>query len=193
MGIKVQLRGVRGSFLHIFTPQTNVNDDGDAVDSFNGVFIIDPKSDNVAALDKAIKEVAAEKWKDKADSTLEYLIEQNRVCFHRKPKRTSSGEVIDGFDGKYWISASDAARPLVLDRDKTPLVQGDGRPYSGCYVNAIVELWAQDNPKYGRRINASLKGVQFVRHGDSFGGGTPATVDDFDTVDAPEEEGADLI
>jgi len=29
----------------------------------------------------------------------------------------------------------------------------------GCYVNALLELYGQDN-KYGKRINASLKGIQ---------------------------------
>jgi hypothetical protein len=35
---------------------------------------------------------------------------------------------------------------------------------------------------YGKRINATLLGVQFYRDGDSFVGGGVASVDDFDVV-----------
>jgi hypothetical protein len=74
----------------------------------------------------------------------------------------------------------------VVDRDRTPLTASDGKPYAGCFVNAVVELWAQDN-QYGKRINASLGGVQFAADGDAFGGGGVRTeADDFDdlSVDA---------
>jgi len=60
------------------------------------------------------------------------------------------------------------------------LTENDNRIYAGCYVNAIVVLWAQNN-NYGKRINANLLGVQFVADGSPFGdGGTSAGVDDFD-------------
>ena len=72
-------------------------------------------------------------------------------------------------------------RPLVVDADKSPLVAEDGKPYSGCYVNASVELWPQDN-NYGKRVNATLMGVQFFRDGESFSGGGVASEDDFDDV-----------
>ena len=69
----------------------------------------------------------------------------------------------------------------------TYTVEADGLPYSGCYVNASIELWAQDN-NYGKRINASLRGVQFYRDGDAVaGGGGPASEDEFDDL----AEGAD--
>ena len=35
-------------------------------------------------------------------------------------------------------------------------------------ARASIDLWAQDN-KYGKRINASLTHVQFVKDGDQFG------------------------
>ncbi len=77
-------------------------------------------------------------------------------------------------------------RPTVIDRDRTALIQADGRPYAGCYVNAVVDIWAQDN-NFGKRINASLSGVQFLRDGDAFAGGGVAAPDDFDDI----SEGAD--
>ncbi|MWN55950.1 ssDNA-binding protein, partial [Escherichia coli] len=57
---------------------------------------------------------------------------------------------------------------------------------AGCYVNAVIDIWAQDN-NFGKRINASLGGVQFLRDGDAFAGGGVASADDFDDI----SEGAD--
>ncbi len=61
----------------------------------------------------------------------------------------------------------------------------DGKPYSGCYVNGIVDIWAQDNG-FGRRLNATLKGVQFVKDGDAFSGGTAVSADAFDDLGVDE-------
>jgi len=69
----------------------------------------------------------------------------------------------------------------VIDGDKTILKEESGRPYSGCYVNANIEVWAQDN-SFGKRINAQLKGVQFYRDGDAFSGSAPSSPDEFDDV-----------
>jgi hypothetical protein len=74
-----------------------------------------------------------------------------------------------------------------VDKDRSPLVSADGRPYSGCYVNAQVEVWAQDHKSFGKRINAQLLGVQFVEDGDSFqAGAPPANPEDFGDLSADE-------
>jgi hypothetical protein len=87
------------------------------------------------------------------------------------------------------VSSRNKVRPLVLDRDKSPLTQSDGRPYAGCYVNGSIELWCQDNA-YGKRINATLRGVQFYKDGEAFAGGGSATADEFDDLGVDEEEEA---
>jgi len=91
--------------------------------------------------------------------------------------------VYQGFEDAFYFTASNDVRPTVLDRDKSPLIAADGRPYAGCYVNAVVEIWAQDN-KYGRGLRAALKGVQFVKDGDAFSGGGTASPDDFADLSA---------
>ena len=48
-------------------------------------------------------------------------------------------------------------------------------------MNVSLELWAQDN-NYGKRVNATLMGVQFFRDGDAFAGGGVASEEDFDDV-----------
>ena len=69
-----------------------------------------------------------------------------------------------------------------------PLTEDDNRIYSGCYVNASVELWYQKNA-YGKRVNANLLGIQFFKDGEAFGeGGTTASGDDFDAFDDDDED-----
>lgn len=182
--MKVKVQDVRLAFPALFEAKT-VNGEGDP--RFSAVFILDPKSDNVQRIRAAIEAVAKEKWGAKADAILKELATKDRICYAPRPKTNQSGDIYDGFDGMHYINASNKARPLVLDRNATPLTAKDGRPYGGCYVVASIELWAQDN-NYGKRINATLRGVQFFRDGDAFGGGKPASPDEFDDL----EEGADV-
>jgi len=92
----------------------------------------------------------------------------------------------DEYAGHYTIKAANNKRPKVIDRDKSPLVEDDGKPYSGCYVNAVVDLWSQNN-SYGRRINANLLGVQFFKDGEPFESGSTADDDDFDEFEIGDD------
>lgn len=89
----------------------------------------------------------------------------------------------DGYADHMTLKASTKKRPLVLNKDKSPLAEEDGVVYSGCFVNSIIELWTQNN-NYGKRINATLLGVQFAGDGEAFASnGTSVSVDDFDDLE----------
>ena len=179
--MKQKLSNVRIAFAKLYTPESV---GADPKKSYGAVFVIPPKDPIVATLDAALVQVAKEKWADKSASTLKMLIEAGRVCFLHRPKSNSSGEVYGGFEGMFHLNSSraeDKGRPLVIDQNKSPLTAQDGKPYSGCYVNATIELWAQDN-SWGKRINATLQAVQFVRDGDAFSGGSVPSADDFDDI-----------
>ena len=172
---------LRGAFLALFEAKSVEGSDP----KFNGKFIVDPASPAVKQLDDAMLEVAEAKWPGKGKAILDKLVKTGKpknveVCFVKEAyaKDGDQESPYDGFEGMYYLSASNAVRPLVIDRDRTPLVAQDGRPYSGCYMNVQVEIWAQDN-KWGKGIRATLKGVQFVRDGDAFSGGGVASADDF--------------
>jgi hypothetical protein len=91
----------------------------------------------------------------------------------------------DGYANQFYIRASNQVRPTIVDRNRATITEKDGKIYSGCYVNAIVSLWAQDN-KFGKRINANLRGVQFAADGEAFAGGNAARADEFEQLeDAP--------
>jgi len=92
----------------------------------------------------------------------------------------------DGYAGMWAVKASNNKRPTTINRDKTPVTEDDEIFYAGCYVNAIIEPWVQNN-NFGKRVNSNLLGVQFVKDGEPFGdGGTKVSEDDFDDIEDEE-------
>jgi hypothetical protein len=118
----------------------------------------------------------------------ESLKQTDKLCLH-KGDVTKAG--VAEYAGLYFISCNNKKRFTIVDADRTPLTAADGRPYSGCYGNIIVDIYAQDN-QWGRRINATVTGVQFLRNGDAFGGGAPpADADEFGTYNAESADQAE--
>lgn len=172
--MKLKLENVRLAFPVLFEPKT-VN--GEGKPAFSAALLIDPADAQVKAINAAIEQIAKEKWGAKADAVLKTMRATDKVALHDGDLKSS----YDGFPGNLYVSARSATRPLVIDKDKSPLTEQDGKPYAGCYVNASIELWAQDN-NYGKRVNASLRGIQFFRDGDAFAGGGAASEDEFDEI-----------
>ena len=172
--MKIKLNAVRLSFPQLFEAKT-VN--GEGKPAFSASFLIDPKDPQVAVINNAINAVAAEKWGAKAEAMLKTIRAADKTCLHSGDLKAN----YDGFEGMLYISARNAIKPLVVDTNRSPLTEQDGKPYAGCYVNVSLELWPQDN-NYGKRINATLMGVQFYKDGESFVGGGVASEDDFDDL-----------
>ena len=145
---------------------------------FSASFIFEKGHPSEQVVRTSIEVVGAEKWGSKWPSVRNELESKDRTTLHEGSSKASYA----GFDGNLFVTASSKNAPLVIDGRKQLLTQADGRPYAGCFVNAHVDIWAQDNA-YGKRINASLRGVQFVRDGDAFAGGGSATPSDFDDVE----------
>jgi len=158
--VEIYIENVRLSYPFLFKPRVQENDDGKTTKKFQAKFILDKKKNKtaIADIDDAIDELIEKKWGKRPAK-----LTDDRLCMR-------DGDDEDGveFHGAMVVSASNTKRPEVRDRNKAPLVEEDGRPYAGCYVNAIVRLWAQDN-KFGKRINASLEVVQYYAKGDAFG------------------------
>lgn len=178
----IKLPNVRLAFPDLFVPTAF---EAGQEEKYGCVFLLPKGSALHKEIEHAINEVAAAKWGAKAKATLDSLRGNSaKFCFTDGDLK----EQYDGFAGHMALSAKNASRPLVTDRDKTPLTQADGRPYAGCYVHGSVELWAQDN-KWGKGIRAKLRAVMFYKDGDAFAGGAPAGEDEFDdlTVGADSE------
>jgi len=152
--------------------------------AFSASFLLTKTHKQIAELTAAFKAIAKEKWGAKGDAVYKALEAADKLCLHDGDAKAE----YEGFEGNKFVSARSKTRPTVFDQQRQELSQADGKPYSGCYVNASLELWAQDN-SFGKRINAQLRGVQFLRDGDAFaGGGQPADADEFDEIAAPAED-----
>lgn len=168
---KVKIGNARLSFPSLFQ---QASFGGESTGKYEATFILDKveHKDLIAQIKKQIETLAAEaKIKVSAD----------KLCL-------KDGDEIGRpeMEGKYTIKASTKKRPLVIDRNKSPITEDDNVIYAGCYVNAIVSLWAQNN-QYGKRINAQLDGVQFVRDGEPFGDGG-VSVSEFDAFGGEDSD-----
>jgi hypothetical protein len=190
---KVKLTNVRLSFPVLFEAEQF---DGKGPFNYAAVFLVEKDSANHKALIAGQNEVAKETWKDKAAAIMKNANEDKRTRFIKD----GDAETYDGYAGMVHIRAlraKDKGRPLILDKKPKKedgsdniLTQDDGKPYAGCYVNATVELWAQDN-KYGKTIRAQLLAVQFAKDGDSFAAGSKGSSDEFEDLSDSGED--DLI
>ncbi|MDE2107372.1 MAG: DUF2815 family protein [Patescibacteria group bacterium] len=133
-----------------------------------------PTHPDVVNTAKVIEAVGQAKWGAQWPAIREALKGQDRLCLHRGDI-TKAGQ--PEYAGLVFISASNPKRFTIVDGDRSPLTEKDGRPYSGCYGNLIVDIWAQDN-QFGKRINATVTGAQFVAHGEAFGAMSRAAAPD---------------
>lgn len=190
MAEKIKLSNVRLAFPDLFVAKASKNDTGgEGALKYSAAFLMPKDHPQMDEIDKAVKRVVKEKWGEKAQSVLNDLRINNKLLVKDGDGKSDYA----GYPGNFFINSNNDSRPTVLDRDRTPLVAADGKLYSGCYVNAVIEIWAQDN-KYGKRVNATLMGVQFKADGEAFSGGGVATSDDFE--DESEDGGTseeDLI
>lgn len=172
--MKIKLQNVRLAFPQLFEAKT-VNGEGEP--AFSASFLLTPDHPSIPELRKAFEAVGKEKWGAKWPNVKKEIEAKDRLALHDGDTKADYA----GFEGNWYVSTRNKTRPLVIDRDKSPLTAADGRPYAGCYVHASIELWCQDN-NYGKRINASLRGVQFYQDGDAFAGGGAASEDEFDDI-----------
>lgn len=176
--MKIKLNNVRLSFAELFEAKT-VN--GEGKPAYSASFLISPKDPQVALINAAIDSVAQDKYGAKAEANLKIMRTADKVCLHSGDLKANYA----GFEGMLYINARNTMPPIVIDVDRSELSSRHGKPYSGCYVNVSLELWPQDN-NYGKRINATLLGVQFFKDGESFAGGSAASIDDFDDLSAED-------
>lgn len=184
-GKKIQLRNVRLSFPALHKADVPKGYDN-AEPKFSANFLLDPKDDlNKASIKECnaeIKRLIKEAWGTPPPKM------KPIECFGKGEMFTNSAtkQPYDGYEGMYAVSANNKKRPNCYDRDKSQLIpdEVEQKLYAGCYVDAIVNFWIQDN-QYGEAVRCSLQGVRFRADGEEFGAGG-ASADDFDDLDDGE-------
>lgn len=178
----VKISNVRLSYPWLFKPQQGKNQDGtpNGKYQFAAVFLLHKvkNADDIKRLTDAALAVKKAKWNNE------------KVNLAGKSIRDGSEkEATEGYGSEVvFISARCDTKPGIVDGQLNELTVETGKPYAGCYVNATVRAWAQDN-KNGKRINWSLRNVQFVRDGEPFGEKKVQASEEFDVIE--EESSVD--
>jgi hypothetical protein len=181
--MEIVLQNVRLSFPDLFKPRAF---QPGMPEKYKATFLV-PKADKrqIKIVEDAILEEAKLKWPKNAEKMIA-SIRGNANKFNWQDGETKD---YDGYEGMMSLAAGSLTRPLVIDRDKSPLTSEDGKPYAGCYVNAKVDIFAYDS-NGNKGVSAKLLVVQFVKDGESFGGGKPPSADDMPDLGVDEEEEA---
>lgn len=164
----VTIRNVRLSYPNLFEPKAFRNPDGSfsGKPKYSASFLMDKTKNkaDIDALTKAAQFTKQEKWQGKPVNLAGKSIHDG-----------TEKEATDGYGaGITFISASHVPRAgdnwskCVVDEKLNPVTAEDGKFYAGCYVNATVKAWAQDNG-FGKRINWQLVNIQYLRKGEPFG------------------------
>lgn len=147
--------------------------------------ILERGSENQKRIEVAMKTIAKERWGEHAAAHYKALAAQNNLALHDGDHKPTW----EGFPGHMYVTArrpGDKGRPRYLNRDRSVFeAEEELRQYlySGAWVNASVGLYLQDGTHGRTGINCSLRGLQFASHGDRFGGGAIASVDEFDELE----------
>jgi Protein of unknown function (DUF2815) len=188
---KIMLTNVRLAFPELGDPKDY---QGNKRFRWSATALVPYGSPQRAMVEKALLAVAVEKWGKKGQALYEACIgDKQTTCWLDGKKKPD----YDGFEGHFALTAHrpmDKGRPIVFDKDKSPIYKPDntlyegkaGRLYAGMFVNFQCRFWAQDNAN-GKALRAELLGVQAFKDGDAFGGGAAPDPDAFAEV----TEGAD--
>jgi hypothetical protein len=179
---KVKIFNVRLAFANVFKARS-FKDDPNQEPKYTCSFLI-PKDTpegkaTIQAVKDAMKGVYDAQWPKNGPK-----LKPNQVCL-----RDGDLETYEGFPGHMFVATSSITAPKVVDRDLSKLTEADDKVYSGCIVNAVLRLWAQDN-NYGSRINCTVEAIQFVAPGQRVGGAQPVDpMQEFEALDGDTGSG----
>lgn len=211
--VELKLKDVRLSFFSVFQPQERRNDAGELTGmNYNCNLLLKKTDPQVEIVKKAMADVKKAMWGENGPR-----LAGDKLCLKNgEPVDEATGQakaLYEGYEGCFFVSAN---KPVKMDKYaliksgqlKRPvkvigprkgldglfreLNEGDQyAPYSGCYVNAIINVYAYAGDKEKNqppRINASLEAIQFKRDGEPFGNRGVDVNSAFDEEDAPTDD-----
>lgn len=194
-GNPIKLSKVRLSFPQLHKA-TSPKAFPDSPPAFSAAFLLDPNDpvhrDTIKQINAEIKRLRHEAWGTEGKPHPKE--ETKGFPFGKgETKVNDEGEVYKGYEGMYFVTARapEKNRPRTLSANKQDIVDPkeiERLFYGGCYVTASINFWIQDN-QAGKAVRCGLRGVQFIRDGEAFGGGA-AKDDEFDD-DVEESDGLD--
>ena len=162
---------------------------------FSADLILDPAGEDWKKVMQAVMKTAQEKWGENAQAVLQMCQADRKLrAFGNGAEKVDKKtfKPYEGYEGAVYVSANNANPPQMIesngksvDPTNTMAYQALARKmYGGCYVNAAIGFWIQDN-KYGRGIRCELIALQFAKDGTPFGDAALDASNLFGAVAAP--------
>jgi hypothetical protein len=196
MSETLQLSMSRLSFPKLIEASAN-KDFPNSPKKFAADLILDPQSNDYAKIMAEVGNLATGKWKEQATPILQMIQGDRRLrCYGSGAEKLDKKTMkpYEGYEGRVYISASsnEDRPPIMVDASGNPIDNANTmarnaaarKLYGGCYVNAAIRLWIQDN-QFGRGIRCELIALQFAKDGEPFGEAAPDVTGMFGQVQQP--------
>jgi len=159
-----RLDDVRLSYPHLFKAWAGESSEEGKVQQkkFSASLLIPLTShkNEIIAIRKQALILAREEFMPKGADANKWQFPADKLCI-RNGNGTGKAEQ----EGHWFLKASELTRPATVGARNEPVAEEDGVFFAGCFVSVNFRLWAQNN-KFGKRINANLLAVKFMRKGD---------------------------
>lgn len=196
---QVKMQGVRLSFADIWRPKTFKRSDGtQSTPKYTSNFLFEKAGDTKAVYMGKVMPILKALKAAKMDVLAHKLGEAEALKAKVKPQnycvRDGDDETYDGYEGCYYVSASNKTQPQIVSKDRRALTEKDGIPYAGCYVNAVITMWCQkpgmgdDGTPRGLGVFASLEAIQFAADGEAFGAKPVDVMEVFEDLSDADDE-----
>ena len=170
----VLIKGARLAFPALEEPSEKTG-------KYGCVFIIEKDNEAVGLINAVCERVLKENDPKNAEAIMKRIKQVDKYPLHDGESKANYA----GYAGNYFVNASCATKPRLFDGKREPVVESEAireKFYPGAVINGIIEVFYFNN-KYGRGLGVGLKGLQFVRDADRFGGGAQASADEFPIVE----------
>lgn len=173
-----RINNARLSFPHLAQPHASAPN---AEPKYGALLLLPNEDPQVAQVQQAAMAAAAEVFGERAQQVMTAAANDPRLRTFGPGEtkvQQATGEPWDGFAGHVFINTSNKFMPQMIQADGTPIDPADTmmsqqearKLYGGCYVNAAIQPWVQNN-QHGRCVRWNLIAVQFAKEGKAFGDG----------------------
>lgn len=191
----IYLSNVRVSFPNLVEPKITKNDNGSERAAWSADLIVAPNSPQFQQVMTQVTNAATAEWKERTPMIMQMIqADRKSRCYGNGSEKINKTTLLpyDGYEGNAYVSAISNRQPQMIQPNGSPVDASNSMAYQaiarsiygGCYVNAAIRIWPQDN-KHGRGIRCDLVAIQFSKDGDAFGGGGADVTGMFGAVAAP--------
>jgi len=178
-GEKVTSPKGRVSFPHVYEKNTSGKYPSDKYE----LTLLFPKNTDMSLLEQALMKVAKEAHGSKIKSLADLV--------HNPIRDGDEKDNLGGYAGHWYIKAKSSLKPGIIGPDKQPLHDPE-QFYPGCWARmSLVPGSYEQGGKPG--VTFYLQNIQWLGHGERFGGGGGNPQNDFDEVEELGQDSGDYL